>query len=155
LKAEHLNRKPPSMTMTNPATLPLMQKQKPQPAAPRPTTPEKRPQEPPLPPAASAPRRPLICRECGAREEWPGAGMYMLRRRILKNSVAPEILNATERKNWANQTEQSMGIFCGLQCLEKSLTRLKALDEMFRQRGTGTRLLEQEVPSALTPASAE
>jgi hypothetical protein len=31
-----------------------------------------------------------------------------------------------------------MGSYCSLACIEKSMMRLKELDEMFRQRGVGT-----------------
>jgi hypothetical protein len=68
----------------------------------------------------------------------------MLRRRILRNSVPPEILNAAARRAWAKDTEQWMGTYCSLDCLEKSLARLKALDQTFRERGVGTRRREPE-----------
>jgi hypothetical protein len=68
----------------------------------------------------------------------------MLRRRILRNSVPPEILNEAARRAWAKSTEQWMGVYCTLDCLEKSLARLKTLDQIFRERGVGTRRREPE-----------
>lgn len=167
LKAVHPNHKPPSQDL---AKLPILQKKKPTilpgskkpitpvkpevPAEPRPNSPEGRPNETPLPPAAhsSALRRPLRCRECGAKEAWPAAGWYQLRRRIVKNSVPPEVLSETERKAWARSIEQRMGLYCSIDCLEKSMERLRDLDRLFRERGTGTRLVERE-PSASAEVS--
>jgi hypothetical protein len=69
----------------------------------------------------------------------------MLHRRILRNSIPPEILNERERRSWAAQTIQWLGTFCSFECLQRAMMRLSELDEMFRARGTGTRLASSEV----------
>jgi hypothetical protein len=94
-------------------------------------------------PEARAGAQPLRCRECGAEEARPAAGWYMLRRRILQNSVPPEVLNEAGRRAWAWASEQRMGIFCSLTCLERSMDRLKQLDQKFREKGVGTSLAER------------
>ena len=59
----------------------------------------------------------------------------------MRNSLPPEVLNEKERRAWARQHLQWMGMYCSLGCLEKSMARLAELDNKFRQRGVGTRLL--------------
>jgi hypothetical protein len=85
--------------------------------------------------------------------DWPAPGWYELRRRILRGSVPPEVLNDAQRKTWALDVEQWMGSYCSLTCLEQSMTRLKELDQKFREKGVGTSLADQpqsrEVPGAM------
>jgi hypothetical protein len=152
LKRGRLNHKPPSII--DPSKLPVLEKR--QSSPPEPSTPAKpvephddsrsQTSDPSIPPAGGSPssRRPLRCRECGTRTSWPAAGWYQLRRRILRNSIPPEILNEAECRAWARQTEQWMGCYCSLACIEKSMMRLKELDKIFRQNGVGTELAPVE-----------
>jgi hypothetical protein len=105
----------------------------------------------PEPKQQSAPervRKPLRCRECGAKADWPAAGWYELRRRILRGSVPPDVLNEAQRRAWARDVEQWMGSYCGLTCLERSMTRLKELDRTFREKSVGTSLADQPKSNA-------
>jgi hypothetical protein len=135
--------------------LPLLEPNTPGKVTPRPAT-ERTHASEPEPRQQSAPqhaRKPLRCRECGAKGDWPAAGWYELRRRILRGSVPPEVLNDTRRKAWARDVEQWMGTYCSLTCLERSMGRLKELDLTFREKGVGTALADQprrrEVPGAM------
>jgi hypothetical protein len=92
--------------------------------------------------------RPLFCRECGLAMSWRCPGSYLLRRKILKKSIPPEILNEAQRARWAKDKEQWMGVYCSLECLEKSLPRLKRLDRELREKGVGTRLVADVAPVA-------
>jgi hypothetical protein len=107
----------------------------PRPVAERPQASEPEPRPPNTPQHS---RKPFCCRECGGKGAWPAAGWYTLRRRILRGSVPPEVLNDEQRKAWARSVEQGMGTYCSLACIERSMGRLKELDQKFREKGVGT-----------------
>jgi hypothetical protein len=76
----------------------------------------------------------------------------MLRRTIARNSVPPELYDAEARARWAKRTLQPMGLFCSVECLVRSVDRLKGLDRVFREKGVGLKPLGETAPARIQPA---